>query len=192
MRDQDGAAAQALHEGLELGQAVEVQVVGGFVQEHDVEPAQQQCGECHSGGLAAGEPGHSGIRPHLEAKVRQDGRDAVFQIGGAGGHPAVEGQGVGVVGAGSTGAQRLCGGLHLQGRLRAACTPGDVTADRFAGNPFVFLRQPAHKGVGGGQAHSAFLRIVDAGQQAQQGGFAGPIGPDDADDVTGRYGQGQL
>ena len=192
MRDQDGAAAQALHEGLELGQPVEVQVVGGFVQEHDVEPAQQQGGERHAGRLAAGQASHSGVRPHIEAKVRQDGRDAVLQVGGAGGHPAVEGQGVGVVGARSAGAQRLRGGLHLQGRLRAAGAPGDVACDRFAGNAFVFLRQPADKGVGGGQAHGAFLRIVDAGQQPQQGGFAGTIGADDADDVAGRYGQGQL
>ena len=34
--------------------------------------------------------------------------------------------------------------------------------------------------------------LVDAGQQPQQGGFAGTIGADDADDVAGGYGQGQL
>ena len=34
------------------------------------------------------------------------------------------------------------------GRLGAAGAPGDVAGDGFAGDPFVFLRQPAHKGVG--------------------------------------------
>ena len=190
--NQHHAAAQALHEGLELGQSVEVQVVRGFVQEHDVEAAEQQCRERHAGGLAAGEPGHVGVLAHVEAEVRQHSRDAVFQVGGAGGHPAVEREGVVVVGAGGATAKGLRGGLHLQGGLGAAGAPRDVAAHRFAGDPFVFLGQPAHERVCRGKADRAFLRLVHAGQEPEQGGFARAIGSHDADDVARRDGQGEF
>jgi len=41
MGDDDESAAAAVQEVLQPFEAVEVEVVGGLVQEHDVEPGQQ-------------------------------------------------------------------------------------------------------------------------------------------------------
>ena len=78
------------------------------------------------------------------------------------------------------------------GGLGAAGAPRDVAGHRFAGDPFVFLRQPADEGVCRGQADGAFLRLVDAGQEPEQGGFARAVGSHDADDVARRDGQGEF
>ena len=47
--DQHDAAAQAAHERLQPLQAVEVEVVGGLVEQHDVEAAEQQGGQRRPG-----------------------------------------------------------------------------------------------------------------------------------------------
>ena len=92
VRDEHDAAALALHEGLEPVEPGEVEVVGRLVEQHDVEAAQQQRGERHPGSLAAGERGHGGVRADVEAEVGQHRRDAVVEVGGAGGQPVVEGE----------------------------------------------------------------------------------------------------
>ena len=83
MGNQHHTAAQALHKRFQLGQAVQVQVIGGLIQQHDVEPAQQQGGERHARGLSAGEPGHLGLGADVQAKVREDRRYAFIQVRGA-------------------------------------------------------------------------------------------------------------
>ena len=50
--DEHDAVAQPAHEGLQPPQALEVEVVGGLVEQHQVEAAQQQSGQRRAGGLA--------------------------------------------------------------------------------------------------------------------------------------------
>ena len=56
----------------------------------------------------------------------------------------------------------------------------------------MFLRKPAHEGVGRGQADAALLRLVHAGQQPEQRGFAGTVGADHSNDVPGGNREGEL
>ena len=133
-----------------------------------------------------------GVRAGLQAEVGQDSRDAFVEVCRAGGHPAVKSQGVGVVSAGAAGAERLGSGLHLRRCLGAAGAAGDVAGHGLAGHALVFLGQPAHEGVGRGEAHAAVLGLVHAGQQAQQGGFAGAVGADHAHHVAGGHREGEL
>ena len=126
----------------------QVQVVGGLVQQHHVEAAQQQRGQGHAGGLSAGERGHqrcrrAGSRPSSASIAGS----AVLEVRGAGGHPVVEGGGVGVIGTRRPGTQGLGGGFHGLGCRGAAGAPGQVCGDGFAVDAFVFLRQPADEGA---------------------------------------------
>ena len=60
--DHDKSAAAALKEVLEPLEAVEVEVVGGLVQEHDVEPGQQERRERRPRRLATGKLRHAEIQ----------------------------------------------------------------------------------------------------------------------------------
>jgi hypothetical protein len=80
--DQHDAAAQAADKILQFCQAGQVQVIRGLVQEYNVEPAQQQGRERHPRRLAAGQPGHFGVRTRLKAQLGQDSRDALIQVRG--------------------------------------------------------------------------------------------------------------
>ncbi len=57
--DDDESAAAAVQEVLQPFEAVEVEVVGGLVQEHDVEPGQQERRESHPRRLTAGKLRHA-------------------------------------------------------------------------------------------------------------------------------------
>ena len=188
---QHDAAAQLLHEGLQAGQAVEVEVVGGLVQEHDVEAGEQQRGEADAGGLPTGEGGHEDLfrgGGEVQAEVGQDGGDALLQVRGAGGQPAGEGGVVAVRGGvGDVRVRQGLGGLvHLGLRGGAPGAAGDVPGDRLPRHPLVLLRQPADEGVRGGEGHGAGLRGQVPAEDAQQRGLARAVGPHDADDVPGR------
>jgi hypothetical protein len=65
-------------ECLEPLEPVEVEVVRRLVEQHDVEPAEQESGQTHSGGLTARERGHGGrIRrdaAEIETELRQHDR----------------------------------------------------------------------------------------------------------------------
>ncbi len=63
MAHEHGSAPQPLHELLQPREAVQVEVVRGLVEEHDVEAGQQQRGETHPCRLATGQRGHERVRP---------------------------------------------------------------------------------------------------------------------------------
>ena len=77
----------------------EVEVVGGLVEQHHVEAAEQQRGQRGSGGLPAGQGGHQRVRADVEAEVGQHRREALVEVRGAAGLPVVEAVRVGVLGA---------------------------------------------------------------------------------------------
>ena len=88
--DQHDAAAQAAHERLQALEAGEVEVVGGLVEQHDVEAAEQQRGQRRPGRLAAGQRRHQGVGADVEAEVGQHRREPVVEVGRTAGQPVVE------------------------------------------------------------------------------------------------------
>lgn len=192
MGHQDHPAAEPLHESLEFGQSSQVKIVGWLIQQHYVEAAQQQGRQRHPGCLAAGEPGHGGIRAGFQSQVRKHGRKPLIQVRCARGHPAVKSKRIGVVRAGSTRSQGLRGGLHLSGGLGAAGPACNIARHRFPGHAFMLLRKPAHEGVRGGEADGSVLRLVNTGQQAEQCGLPGAVGTNHPHHITGSHCQGEL
>ena len=82
-------------EPLQPVEAVEVEVVGGLVEQEHVEAGEQQGGELGPGGLAAGQPAELRSRaPAGQAEVGGDRGDAGVEVGAAERHPAVERGGV--------------------------------------------------------------------------------------------------
>ncbi len=184
--DQDRAGAQAGDELLQPGQAVQVEVVGGLVQQEDVVAGEQQRGEGGAGGLAAGQGRHRLVEADGQAELGGRLRGAFVEVGGAEGEPALQGGGVRVVGSRPFRDQRLGGGVQggLGGRdAGAAAEEGAYGLPRAAVR---LLREVADGGGGRAEAQPALLRGVQPGQQAQQGGLAGAVGADQADHVPGR------
>ncbi len=184
VRDQHDAAAEALDERLEPGEPVEVEVVGGLVEEHHVEAAQQQRGQRDARRLAAGQRRHEGVGADVEAEVVEHRGDPVVEVGGAARHPAVERHGVGVVGARVAGAEGGRGRLHVRGRPGRAGAAGDVVRDRLARHPLVLLREEADEGVAGRARHRPRHRLRGTAQQRQQRRLAGAVGTDHPDHVA--------
>ncbi|MDQ1112324.1 hypothetical protein QE418_001772 [Microbacterium testaceum] len=179
------AAAEPAHERLETLQPVEVQVVGRLIEQGDVETRQQQSCQTHARGLASGQTRHLGIRTDFQPQVGEHHRHPLVEVGGAAREPSFEGCRVGIVGSDSRRiAERWRRGIHLAGRLGGARPSGDVLRDRLPGHALVFLRQPADERVGGSEADRSRLRLVDAGEQAQQSRLTGPVRPDYTDDVS--------
>ena len=189
VRDEHDAAAQPADERLEPLEAGEVEVVGGLVEQHDVEAAQQQRREGGPGGLAAGQRGHQRVRRDVGPEVGEHRRDPLVEVGGAAGEPVVEGAGVLVVDARLPRAQLVGRPLHGGGGLRRAGTTGDVPGHGLAGHPLVLLRQPADERVARRGLHRAVQRRDVAGEQPQQRGLPGAVRPEHADHVAGADGQ---
>jgi len=189
--DQHDAGAQAAHEGLEPLQAGDVEVVGRLVEQHHVEATEQQGGECDPGGLPAGQGRHEGVHADLEPELGEHRRDPIVQVGRAGCEPTVEAVGVRrLLGPGRRRAgERGRRDLHRLGGGRGAGAAGEVGADRLALAALVLLRQPPDEGVvrRGGDRAVQWREV--AGQDAQEGRLAGPVGADHADDVAGRDGE---
>jgi hypothetical protein len=196
--DEHHSSALPLHEALESLEAVEVEVVRGLVEQGDVEAAEQEGGEADAGGLAAAERGHGAVGADgsvavtVEAEVGEHLGEAVVEVGGAAREPAVEGGRVDVGRVEAVGARGRvevaegggCG-VHLGGGLGAAGAAADVLRDGLAGHALVLLRQPADERVAGGEGDRAVLRLVDAGEEAQQRRLAGSVHAHHAHDVTG-------
>ena len=67
MADQHGACPQSPDEGLKPGQAFEVQVIGGLVEQEHVVTAQQQRSQAGPRGLATGQGRHLAVEIHPQA-----------------------------------------------------------------------------------------------------------------------------
>ncbi len=151
MADQHDTAAQALDEVLQAFQTVEVEVIGRFVEKHNVEPGEQEGGEADAGGLAAGQGGHQLLiqaRTHLETEVGEDHREAFLQVGGTTGQPPVECERVGI--GGRVILTERCGRLiHVCGGLGTPGAPCHVACDGFTLHTLMLLGQPPDESVGG-------------------------------------------
>ena len=192
MAHEHHAAAQPAHESLEPLEPVEVEVVRGFVEQHDVEAGQQQGREADTGGLAARERGHRRVcgesGPGGESELAEHLGHPLVEIGGSAGEPAFEGVGVGVGGvwaAGNRGfAERRGRRVHLGGGSGASGAATDVGGDAFPGAPFVLLREGPDERVDGGEGEGAELGLVLAREEAEKGRLARAVHADDADDIA--------
>ena len=162
MADQHDAAADAADERLEPLQPVEVEVVGRLVEQHDVEPAEQQRGQADAGGLTAGERRSSArSRARRRGPGRRARADALVEVGRAAGQPAVQRDGVDVGGrpAARRIAERGGRGIHRLRRLGAPGAPGDVVGDGLAGTRSCSCGSQPTNASRGARAHGAGLRF---------------------------------
>lgn len=183
--DDDGARAQAGHEALQALQSVEVEVVGGLVEQEDVVAGEEQRGESRAGRLSAGERGHGPVEPHGQAQLGGDLLGPLLQVRAAEGEPALQGLGVRVVrarGARDQGLGRLVHGALGVGDAGAA---GQELRHRLAVATLGLLREVADGGGGRGEPQLALLRAVEPGEQPEQGRFARAVDSDETDHVTG-------
>ena len=186
MADDDGPGPQPGDEALEPVEAVEVEVVGGLVEQHDVEAGQQQGREAGARGLPAGQRRHGQAGVDVEPDLGQHRGRPVLEVGRAQGEPLLERGGVLVVGAGRALAERLGRRVHPRLGRRDPGAPGEVGHDRLAGAALGLLREVPDRGAGRVEDDRAGVGLGLAGQHAQQGRLAGAVGPDEPDDVAGR------
>lgn len=184
MADQHGAGAQALDEGLQPVQAVQVQVVGRLVQQEDVVAREQQRGEARAGRLTAGERGHRQVEADLQAERVGDLLGPLLQVRAAQVEPAVQALRVRVVGALPALHQAL--GRLVQRRLggRDAGAAGQERADRLARPALRLLRQVADRRGRRAERDRAAFGLVQPGQQAQQRRLARAVHADQTGHLT--------
>lgn len=110
--DDDGPGAQAGDEALQALQTVQVEVVGGLVEEEDVVAGEQQGGESGPGRLASGQGRHQLVETDAEPQRVGDLLGTFVQVGAAEIEPALQTRRVRVVRAGRPVDERLCRRVH--------------------------------------------------------------------------------
>ena len=186
MADEHGARPQLAHPALEPVEAREVEVVGGLVEQEDVEAREQQRREVGPRGLAPGQGGHLRVEQlGGEAQVVGDLLGALLEVGATEVEPALEGRGVGVVGTRDALGERGRRGLQDGRRGRDPGAASDEPAHGLAGHAGGLLRQVPDAGRRRRHRDGALVGRRQTGQQAQQGRLPGAVDADETDDVPG-------
>ena len=179
----------AEHEPLEAVEAVEVEVVGRLVEQEDVGPGHQHArpgstrAACPPDSVAVGLVEDGLGQPEVGQHLGQ----AHVVVGGADGHPPVEGGGVAVVGPGlAVGEGARWRPRRSAVRLGHAGAPGDLL-------PAVSCRRGAGSWASrvitasGGRARDRpGVGAEPAGQDRQQGRLADPVRTDQPGALAGR------
>ena len=190
VRDHDEAAASPLQEGLEAFEAVEVEVVGGLVEQHDVVARQQERREGDPGRLAPGEGRHLEREQRgLEAEVGGDRGAARLEVGAAEGEVVLERERVPVVGARAAVGERLGRGAERGLGLGHAGLAGEEGRDGLAGEPLALLGEVADGRLRRRGRDLAGVGRLEAGEDPEQGRLADAVRPDDAEARLGRDGE---
>lgn len=184
--DDDRAGAQPGDVPFQPFQTVQVEVVGGLVEQEDVVAGEQERGKSRAGGLAAGECGHRQVESDGETQVRGDLLGPLVQVGATESEPALQRLGVRVVGTGRPVDEGLRGGVHRGLGIGDARAAGQELAHGLVGAALRFLRQVADRGGGRGEPQLALLRLVETGEQPEQRRFTGAVDSDETDHITGR------
>ncbi|MCY1514172.1 hypothetical protein D9M68_487010 [compost metagenome] len=181
--DHDERARIALEPVFEPDNGIEVQVIGGLVQQQQVGRAHQRLRQVQAHPPSAGKAGQRQV--HLRLREAQAGQ----QLFGA----RVHGVGVGIgergVDVGHAQAVLCAFGFGLQ-RRQFGFQPAqrDVAVDGVLDRGTVqrrgFLRNVGHAPVGR-EVQVALVRVQRTAQQPEQAGFAGAVGADQADLVAG-------
>ncbi len=173
MGDEDHAAAEVLQELFQPGDGLDVQVVGGFVQQQQVGRRDERLGQQHAPLHAARQRRELGVLGQVE--LADDLFDALFD------RPAVAG-----LDAGLHGAQLVHVDVHavvqhvvVAGQVGAqlAQAHGHHVEDAAAEVLGHLLRQAGDAAFAG---KHAVVGHELARQQPQQGGFTGAVAADDA------------
>ena len=183
-------AGEALDEGLQPAQTVEVEVVRGLVEEQDVHPGQQDRGQRQPGPLPARQRGGRLVEhPLVEPEVLADLGDPGVEVGRADRHPALQ---RGVVPARRVGRARgdLGGGrLELGRGLGHAGAAGQQRPAGLAGTALRLLREQGDGRGRWGDRHRAGVGSQPAGEHGQERRLADPVRAHDAEAGTGTDGQ---
>ncbi len=141
MAHDDDRRVQADDELLEQVQALDVEVVGGLVEQVHVIARQQQGREADASGLATRQGRHRQVEGHVETDVVDHLLDALVEIGAAERQPRLERRGVGIVGARQRIGKRVCRAIELRLRGLHAGASRQVRPHRLAGEALVLLLQ---------------------------------------------------
>jgi hypothetical protein len=185
VRHDDRARAQAGDEAFEALQAVEVQVVGGLVEEEDVVAGEQEGGQARACRLAAGQGRHRLVQVDRQAQRVGDLLGPFVEVRAAEVEPAFQARRVRVVGAGCAVHQGLGGLVHRALRLGDSRAAGQELAHALARAPLRLLREVSYGRCRRGEAQFALLRCEQAGEHPEQGGLARAVGTDKADHIAG-------
>jgi hypothetical protein len=183
--DQHRPGPQALHEPLQPFEPVQVEVVGGLVEQKDVIAAEQQGRHTRAGGLAAGQRGHRLVEVDRQTQLGGHLPGSILQVGAAEGQPALQGIRILVVGAVATLDQPLGRGVQIALGLRHPRTPGEEAGHRLTRTPLGFLWQITDGRRRRTQLYGAVLGGDQAPESPQQGRLPGTVDPDQADDLLG-------
>jgi len=182
--DHHQGAGVALEPGFKPDQGVQIQVVGGFVEQQEVGRAHQGPGQLQAHAPAAGETVHRlGEFIDVEAETQDQGLGPGCRVVGAG---IVEG-GVGMGHAHAVVAGFGGGHLLLGGQQHG------VALDDEVGGALLGLRHVlGHLGHAplGGNVEVAAVLVQVAVEQGEEGGLAGAVAPHQADLFAGVDGDG--
>jgi hypothetical protein len=186
VRDRDQRRRQPEDEPLQPLEAVEVQVVGGLVEQEHVEARQQQGRQLDPGRLTAREVRRGAVK-HLARQAELGGHrpGAGVDVGAAEREPAVEGGGVRVVGPRHAPGEGTGGGVEAGAGGGHAGAPGQQPAHRLAVRGPRLLRQIADGGGRRSEANAAVLRQLETGEGLQESGLARPVGAHQPEAVAG-------
>ncbi len=173
MRDDGEAANKGVDEALEPVEPVEVEVVRRLVEEQHVEAGEQNRGQPGARSFAAGERRRFLVERDGEPELGARRPRSRLEIGASEREEALE-RGRVRIGA-------PAGGVPFDGGLGIgdAGTTGQVRQQRLAGTPIVLLRQVADRQRCGCSLDPSLVRLVEAGEQAEQRRLAGPVGADE-------------
>ena len=135
---------------LEQGQAGQVQVVGGLVEQEHVEAAEQERGQAHSGRLPARQRGHLLVLPDVEAHLGRRRTHPLLEVGRTEGEPALERRRVAVVRAGVAVREGLGRCVELDLGRAHPCAAGEVRCHGLTRATLGLLGQQSHARVGWG------------------------------------------
>jgi len=189
--DDEDDAVVAGQEALEPLDALEVEGVGGLVEQQDVGVAQQQLGEADAHLPAAGElEGRLVEVLHGEPQAAQDLAGAALELVAAGGLEAVAGAAV-LLHGGVEGVGVLLGGhdlLELGDALAQVRDLGrgghDLLEGRAVAGELRLLLEVAHGGAPG-EGHGALVGRLEAHDDLEQRGLAGAVGAHEGPGLAG-------
>ena len=179
MRDDGEAAGKAVDEALEPVEPVEVEVVRRLVEEEHVEAREQDRRQPGAGGLAAGERRRLPLERDRKPELGADRAGPRLEVRPAEREEALERGRVGV----RLPLGRVPGDVRLGGGDAGAA--GEVGEQRLARTAVGLLRQVADGQRRGRPLDAALVRLVEPGEQPEQGRLAGPVGADETQPRAG-------
>jgi MFS family permease len=186
-------AAGALgHEGGQPVEAVEVEVVGRFVEQGDVEAGEHDRGQRDLGGLPAGQRGGRLVGDSGDTQVVECRVDAGVDVPVGDRHEAFQRQRVPAIGARLAALERA-GGVEQLGLGPGDARPADqVAADRLTLPVAGLLGEEADGRARGVEVDLARVGLEGSGQDLEERRLAHAVRADDPEALLWRHAQGDV